>query len=98
MPELTPSPNNLNRTVRPPWLLNSELRTHEYLLPEEVYALITAAKKGDYGHRDATLSLTTRMACALSRHASFSGSRSISTRQKCTSGASRMERQRCIRS
>jgi type 1 fimbriae regulatory protein FimB/type 1 fimbriae regulatory protein FimE len=58
MSEITPLPNNENRTVTPKRLLNSELRTREYLLPEEVDALIAAAKKGDYGHRDATLILT----------------------------------------
>ncbi len=46
-----------NRKVlrRPP---NSELRSREYLTPNEVEALMTAARKvGRHGHRDATLIL-----------------------------------------
>jgi len=46
-----------NRKVlrRPP---NSELRSREYLTPNEVEALMTAARKvGRHGHRDATLVL-----------------------------------------
>ncbi len=46
-----------NRKVlrRPP---NSELRSREYLTPNEVEALMAAARKvGRHGHRDATLIL-----------------------------------------
>jgi integrase len=55
-------PNNENRSVRtrralPRRLSNSELRPREYLTPSEVETLITTARKGRYGHRDATLIL-----------------------------------------
>src|SRR5262249_28114767 len=36
---------------------NSELRPREYLTPSEVETLIRTARKGRYGHRDATLIL-----------------------------------------
>lgn len=36
---------------------NSELRTREHLLPEEVEKLIKAARKNRWGHRDATMIL-----------------------------------------
>lgn len=58
MLKLVPSPDSVNRTVPPRRLLNIELRTREYLLPEEIETLIAEARKGDYGHRDATLILT----------------------------------------
>jgi integrase len=54
------SPSNQNRSVRaqrpkrPP---NRELRPREYLTPSEVETLISAARRGRYGHRDATLIL-----------------------------------------
>jgi integrase len=54
------SPSNENRSVRatpptrPP---NRELRPREYLTPSEVETLISAARRGRYGHRDATLIL-----------------------------------------
>jgi len=55
-------PNNENRSVRPRRPTpkrpsNSELRPREYLTPSEVEKLISAARKGRYGHRDATLIL-----------------------------------------
>ena len=55
-------PNNENRSVRakrqiPTRPSNSELRPREYLTPSEVEKLISAARKGRYGHRDATLIL-----------------------------------------
>jgi hypothetical protein len=37
---------------------NAEMRTREYLLPEEIEALLDAAKANRYGHRDATMVLT----------------------------------------
>ena len=49
----------VNRTVTPKRRPNTELRTREYLLPEEVEALIAAAKSNRYGHRDSTMVLTT---------------------------------------
>jgi type 1 fimbriae regulatory protein FimB/type 1 fimbriae regulatory protein FimE len=49
----------LNRTVTPKRRPNAELRTREYLLPEEVGALIEAAKSNRYGHRDGAMILTT---------------------------------------
>jgi integrase len=56
------SPSNENRSVqrqrpalkRP---LNRDLRPREYLTPAEVEALISAARIGRHGHRDATLIL-----------------------------------------
>jgi len=48
---------NVNRTVMPTRVPNTELRTREYLTPAEVEKLIKAAKDGRYGHRDATLIL-----------------------------------------
>jgi len=36
---------------------NTKVRTREYLLPAEIEKLIKAAKKGRWGHRDATLIL-----------------------------------------
>jgi integrase len=56
------SPNDENRSVRtgqplPVRPSNSELRAREYLTPPEVETLIKAARKGRYGHRDATLIL-----------------------------------------
>jgi len=55
-------PNNENRSVRakrqiPTRPSNRELRPREYLTPSEVEKLISAARKGRYGHRDATLIL-----------------------------------------
>src|SRR5579863_3767664 len=56
-------PNNQNRSVRarqrqlPTRLSNSQLRPREYLTPGEVETLIKTARKGRYGHRDATLVL-----------------------------------------
>src|SRR5262249_42521697 len=55
-------PNNENRSVRakrqiPTRPSNSELRPREYLTPSEVETLIRTARKGRYGHRDATLIL-----------------------------------------
>jgi len=49
---------NVNRTVMPTRVPNTELRTREYLTPAEVEKLIKAAKTGGrYSHRDATLIL-----------------------------------------
>ena len=55
-------PNNENRSVGvgrriPTRPNNRELRPREYLTPSEVEKLISAARKGRYGHRDATLIL-----------------------------------------
>ena len=49
-------PSNQNRTV-PVRRPNAELRKREYLTPAEINKLIAAAKRGRYGHRDATLIL-----------------------------------------
>ena len=49
-------PSNQNRTV-PVRRPNAELRKRESLTPAEINKLITAAKHGRYGHRDATLIL-----------------------------------------
>jgi len=55
-------PSNENRSVHrrrspPRRLSNSALRPREYLTPSEVETLIRTARKGRYGHRDATLIL-----------------------------------------
>ena len=55
-------PNNENRSVRakrriPTRPSNCDLRPREYLTLSEVEKLISAARKGRYGHRDATLIL-----------------------------------------
>jgi type 1 fimbriae regulatory protein FimB/type 1 fimbriae regulatory protein FimE len=54
------SPNNDNRSVQarrqlPARPRNRELRPREYLTPAEVERLISTARKGRHGHRDATL-------------------------------------------
>jgi integrase len=51
------TPTTENRTVPPRRRPNAELRTREYLTPAEVEALIEAAKRNRYGHRDATMIL-----------------------------------------
>ena len=54
------APRNVNRSVRQPMPTrpaNADLRTREYLTPAEVEKLIREARKGRYGHRDATLIL-----------------------------------------
>ena len=48
------APDIENRTVPPRRRPNAELRTREYLTPAEVEALIVAAKRNRWGHRDAT--------------------------------------------
>jgi|SRR5579862_4119641 len=50
------APRNENRTV-PSRPANAELRPREYLTPAEVEKLTREARKGRYGHRDATLIL-----------------------------------------
>ena len=50
------APRNENRTV-PSRPANAELRPREYLTPAEVEKLTKEARKGRYGHRDATLIL-----------------------------------------
>ena len=49
-------PNNIFRKV-PRRRPNAEMRSREYLTPNEVDKLIAAAKLGRHGHRDATLVL-----------------------------------------
>jgi integrase len=51
------APDTENRTVPPRRRPNAELRTREYLTPAEVDALIAAAKRNRYGHRDSTMIL-----------------------------------------
>ena len=50
-------PTTEKRTVIPKRAKNSDLRTREYLTEREVEALMTAARKNRYGHRDATMIL-----------------------------------------
>ena len=52
------APNTVNGKVPPPRRKNSEVRSREYLTPDEVQQLINAAKSvGRHKHRDATLIL-----------------------------------------
>jgi integrase len=54
------APRNQNRSVErqmPVRPANATLRTREYLTPAEVKRLTTEARKGRWGHRDATLIL-----------------------------------------
>ena len=51
------TPSTENRTVRPIRRKNADLRTREYLTPDEVEKLIAAAKRNRSGHRDATMIL-----------------------------------------
>jgi type 1 fimbriae regulatory protein FimB/type 1 fimbriae regulatory protein FimE len=46
------------RTVTPRRPRNGDVRTREYLTPDEVERLIAAAKRNRYGHRDALMILT----------------------------------------
>lgn len=51
-------PRNVFRSVAPGRPKNGELRTREYLTPDEIEKLMAAARSGGrYGHRDATLVL-----------------------------------------
>ena len=52
------APNTLNGKVPPPRKTNKEVRSREYLTPDEVDRLMVAAKSlGRHGHRDARLIL-----------------------------------------
>jgi integrase len=50
-------PVSVNGTVPPSRVKNSELRTREYLTPDEVERLLSALKNNRYGQRDATMAL-----------------------------------------
>jgi len=47
----------VNRTVRPRRRKNADLRTREYLTPDEVETLLEVVKDNRYGHRDSTMIL-----------------------------------------
>jgi integrase len=47
----------VNRTVTPRRRPNADLRTREYLTPDEIETLIEGVKDNRYGHRDATMIL-----------------------------------------
>ena len=51
------TPPIANRTVIPKRVANRDLRTREYLTPDEVDRLMTAVKGNRWGHRDATMVL-----------------------------------------
>jgi site-specific recombinase XerD len=51
------TPGAENRTVTPTRSKNTDLRTREYLTPDEVERLIIAARSNRHGHRDATMIL-----------------------------------------
>jgi hypothetical protein len=53
------APTEVKRTVPPKRSKNAELPTREHFTPDEVEALIEAARGNRYGHRDATLILLT---------------------------------------
>jgi integrase len=53
------APTEVKRTVPPKRSKNVELRTREHFTPDEVEALIEAAKANRHGHRDATMILLT---------------------------------------
>jgi integrase len=53
------APTEVKRTVAPGRAKNAELRTREHFTPDEVEALIEAARGNRYGHRDATMVLLT---------------------------------------
>jgi integrase len=53
------APTEVKRTVPPKRSKNAELRTREHFTPDEVEALIEAARGNRYGHRDATMILLT---------------------------------------
>jgi type 1 fimbriae regulatory protein FimB/type 1 fimbriae regulatory protein FimE len=50
-------PTTVNRTVTPKRVKNSDLRTREYLTPDEVEKLIETVKSNRHGHRDSTMVL-----------------------------------------
>jgi integrase len=51
------APPTVNPTVTPKRVANRDLRTREYLTPDEVDRLMTAVKGNRRGHRDATMVL-----------------------------------------
>jgi integrase len=53
------APTEILRTVPPRRAKNAELRTREHFTPDEVEALIEAARGNRHGHRDATMILLT---------------------------------------
>jgi integrase len=53
------APTEVKRTVPPKRSKNAELRTREHFTPDEVDALIEAARGNRYGQRDATMILLT---------------------------------------
>jgi Phage integrase family len=53
------APTEVKRTVAPKRAKNAELRTREHFTPDEVEALMEAARGNRYGHRDATMILLT---------------------------------------
>jgi integrase len=53
------APTEVKRTVAPKRAKNAELRTREHFTPDEVEALIEAARSNRHGHRDAIMILLT---------------------------------------
>jgi integrase len=53
------APTEVKRTVTPKRGKNAELRTREHFTPDEVEALMEAARGNRYGHRDVTMILLT---------------------------------------
>jgi type 1 fimbriae regulatory protein FimB/type 1 fimbriae regulatory protein FimE len=53
------APTEVKRAVAPKRSKNAELRTREHFTPDEVEALIEAARDNRYGHRGTTMILLT---------------------------------------
>jgi integrase len=52
------APANINRTVTPRRKPNADLKTREYLTPDEVETLLAAVRSNRHGARDAAMILT----------------------------------------
>jgi integrase len=92
-------PSNENRSVRTRHRIPTRPSNRD-LTPSEVQTLISAARKGRYGHRDATLILVAiGMDCGPLRSAIWNGPRSnLTARPPYTFGGSRTASRRRIRS
>src|SRR6516225_8650658 len=80
-------PNNIYRKV-PTRKPNAEMRTREYLTPDEVEKLIAAAKLGRHGHRDATLILVAFRHCTSAGRRTASPQSTLSAAMNCACCAS----------
>jgi integrase len=86
-------PQTEKRTVRNRRPPNAALRTREYLTPQEVNALVEAARKNPYGHCDATMILIAyRHGLRASELCGLRWEQAIYAPPICTSPGSRLER------